>query len=429
MNHANQTRRTPFYDRHLASGARMVDFAGWEMPLNFPGGVVAEHLATRRNAGLFDVSHMGRFSIGGSGARAFLQTVLTNDAGALAVGRSHYTLLATETGGAADDAFLYRFSEDGYLLVVNAANREKDWDLLKDQVETYSADRADRMTLRDLGQDMAMISLQGPESERILSAHLKKGALPEPRRNSLSMADIAGEEVYIGRTGYTGEPVCFEMFALPEHAGRLWDLLVESGATPVGLGARDTLRLEASMPLYGHEQGSDPDGLEIPLLSCPVASFGVSLSPERGDFVGRAALARQQKALDRIAQGDYAHTTALPRLIQAVAVTGRGVARADSPVKKGEEPVGWVTSGTAVPYWKWMSLDAWFDAHDAAYGDSDEEHRLRSICLAYLDSDVGVGDRLTIDVRGRNVEAVVVPKHLKNDTPPYARPLLYGSTA
>ncbi len=247
--------------------------------------------------------------------------------------------------------------------------------------------------LQDVSGQLAMISLQGPASEDILAAVLEDGSVPEPRRNALSTGIIAGGEVMLGRTGYTGEPLCFEFFAPPAHAQVVWDLFLREGAAPIGLGARDTLRLEAALPLYGHEQGVDPDGREIPLLSCPVAAYGVSFSATRGDFIGREALARQQEAYRLIAAGDYSLKADLPRLIRAVAVTGRGIARAGSPVMRDGRAAGWVTSGTMVPYWK--------SSVEGLDGLPAGEHDLRSICLAYLDSDIVVGDTLTIDVRGK----------------------------
>jgi aminomethyltransferase len=421
-------RRTPLHDRHVALGAKMVDFAGWDMPLNYPTGVVAEHLATRRRAGLFDVSHMGRFSVAGPGALAFLQSALTNDAAALEVGRSHYTLLSNETGGAIDDAYLYRFVENEYLLVVNASNREKDWAhliaLSAGEARTDAAvgaasggATAGHVKLVDLSERLSMISLQGPLSEDLLNGLLESGPLPEPRRNALSLVTIAGTEMMVGRTGYTGEPLCLELIAPPRQAIVLWDLLVQKGAVPCGLGARDTLRLEAALPLYGHEQGIDPEGREMPILSCPVAAFGVNLSPARNDFLGRDSLLRQREAYQGIAAQDYSLVADLPRLIRAVAVTGRGVARAGSPVAKDGRAVGWVTSGTMVPYWR--PLDG-----DMQEGLTDT-HDLRSICLAYLDSDLNIGERVTIDIRGRSVEAVLVPRHLRSDVPPYAQAIIY----
>ncbi len=411
---ATRPRRTPLYQQHLALGARMVDFAGWDMPLNYPGGVVAEHLATRSQAGMFDVSHMGRFAVRGPDAVRFLQRVLTNDAAKLAVGSSHYTLFSNETGGAIDDAYLCRFVESEWLLVVNAANRQSDWDHLTEQLG------AERVELRDVSDELAMISLQGPASEGLLAASLESGSLPEPRRNALSLVTIAGTDVLLGRTGYTGEPLCFEFSAPPEAAKIIWDLLVAKGATPTGLGARDTLRLEAALPLYGHEQGVDLEGREIPILSCPVAAYGVSLSPARGDFLGREALTIQQEAYRLIKLGDYRLISDLPRIIRAVAVTGRGIARAGSAVHRDGRAVGWVTSGTMVPYWQTAATDD--------QGTPTGQHEMRSICLAYLDSDISVGDRLTVDIRGKDVPAVVVERHLRNDRPPYARPVLASDT-
>lgn len=411
MDSSTTTRRTPLFSRHVALGARMVDFAGWDMPLNYPAGMVAEHLATRSLTGIFDVSHMGRFAVRGPDTVRFLQRVLTNDAATLSVGRSHYTLFCSETGGAIDDAYLCRFVESEYLLVVNAANRQKDWDHLIEQRG------ADRVELVDVTDELAMISLQGPGSEELLSSILEAGTLPEPRRNAVSTATVAGDRVLLARTGYTGEPVCFEFFARPETAEAIWDQSIELGATPTGLAARDTLRLEAALPLYGHEQGVDPEGTEIPLFACPVAAYGVSLSPTRKDFIGREALTRQQEAFRLIREHDYSRVSDLPRIIHPVAVTGRGIARAGSIVSQDGQVIGWVTSGTMVPYWKSL-------VHDAA-GTPGGEHEMRSICLACLDSHVSPGDRLSIDVRGKDVSAVVVERHLRNNKPPYAIPVVY----
>ena len=197
----------------------------------------------------------------------------------------------------------------------------------------------------------------------------------------------------------------------------LWDLLITRGAVPCGLGARDTLRLEAGLPLYGHELGVDPEGSDIPIMSCPLGTFGVSFSPVKGDFVGREALLRQQAAYRRILARDYSLIGDLPRLTRAVAVTERGVARAGSPVKRGGRAAGWVTSGTMVPFWKTRG-----EGLDMVFTD---EHDLRSIGLAYLDSDLVLEDRVVIDIRGKDVEAVIVPYHLRSEAPPYARPIVY----
>jgi aminomethyltransferase len=419
-------RRTPLHAQHVALGAKMVDFAGWDMPLTYPTGTVSEHLATRQGAGLFDVSHMGRFSVTGTGAVPFLQRVLSNNVAALDLRQAQYTYITTETGGAVDDAYLYRFAEGEYILVVNAANVDKDWTYLEAQlgVDAAGAAGAERVaetsevTLRDSSQRTALLSLQGPQSRDILGKIIESGALPEPQRNELSVVTIAGFEVLLSRSGYTGEPLCFELFVTSECVVLLWNLLVEKGAVPCGLGARDTLRLEASMPLYGHELGVDPDGGEIPLFSCPLATFAVSFSRAKGDFVGRDVLLRQQAAYRTILARDYSLIAELPRITRPVALTGRGVARAGSPVLKDGRPVGWVTSGTMVPYWRWE--DGGLKSHMTG------EHGLRSICLALLDSDILEDDRLTVDIRGKAVDAVVVPYHMRGDAPPYARPIVYS---
>ena len=403
--------RTPLYSRHVALGAKMVAFAGWEMPLVYPTGTVDEHLATRRAAGLFDVSHMGRFSVGGPDAVGFLQNVLSNNAAALELNQAQYTFITTESGGAVDDAYLYRFSRDSYLLVVNAANREKDWAHL----QTH---RGDGVSLDDSSEQLAMLSLQGPLSRDILGRVIESGALPEPRRNELSTVTIAGAEVVLSRSGYTGEPLCFELFVPARSAAALWDLLVEQGALPCGLGARDTLRLEAALPLYGHELGEDPQGAEIPLFACALAAFAVSFSPVKGGYLGREALERQQTAYRRILARDYSLSADLPRLIRPLAVTGRGLARAGSAIVKDGHAVGWVTSGTMVPYWivEGEGLEARLT----------DRHELRSICLALVDCDLVEDDVVTVDIRGKAVEAVVVPYHLRSDAPPYARPIVHA---
>lgn len=409
----SQLKRTPFYHRHVASGARMVEFAGWEMPVEYPTGIVKEHLATRKGAGLFDVSHMGRFIFRGRGALGFLQHSLTNNAAALDIRTTgaQYTLIPSRTGGAVDDAYLYSFKENEYLLVVNAANRDKDWEhlqaLLSGITHVESLDRT---------EDIAMLSLQGPRSRQILEGLIQTGELPEPQRNSVSTMSISGAHVMVARTGYTGEPLCFELFVDRDKAPMLWDRIVEEGASPVGLGARDTLRLEAGLPLYGHEIGMDPEGREIPILACQVAKPAVSFSPLKGEFQGREPLLRQFKALERIMFRDYSLMADLPRMIRPMAVTGRGVARPGSKVFWQGRHVGYVTSGTMVPMW-------------AVEGEGLEwtqtgQQKLRSICLAYIDSDIVDDERVQVEIRARMVEAVVVPYHLRSDAPPYARPIV-----
>jgi aminomethyltransferase len=397
--------KTVLYDRHTSLGAQIVEFGGWRMPLQYHSGILQEHLATRKRAGVFDVSHMGRFGIRGKQAVAFLQYVLSNNAAALEVGQSHYTIIPNERGGAIDDAYLYRFVEDEYLLVVNAANRETDWEYFQSVLKTFEqVDIVDRTLM------LSMISLQGPLSQDILASLIGSGHLPEPDRNSLSIVTIEGTTVLLARTGYTGEPLGFELFTENDHAIMLWDLLLERGAQPVGLGARDTLRLEAGLPLYGHELGVDPEGKEIPIFSIRAARFAVSFTPSKGEFVGKQALCRQFEAFNRILSGDYTLRDDLPRLIMPVALVDKGVARAGNKLFVEQKHVGYVTSGTMVPYWK--SQD------NGISSQLSEETGKRAICLALLDSNLRKGDEIEIDIRGRKTRAILVPHHLTRVTHP-----------
>jgi aminomethyltransferase len=388
----------------------MVAFGGWQMPLHYQNGILREHLATRAHAGLFDVSHMGRFVISGLDALGFLQQVLSNNAGALELLESHYTMIPNEAGGAIDDAYLYRFVADGFLLVVNAANREKDMAHFKAAAKGFP-----RLEIEDKTADMAMFSLQGPQSKAILEEVLEGGTLPEPMRNRLSSARIARTDVLVGRTGYTGEPIGFELFFPAAAAEPLWRLFVERGATPCGLGARDTLRLEAGLPLYGHELGMGPENREIPIFALPLARFAVSLSPLKGDFIGRAALTRQFHALKRIIDRDFSERSELPRLIRPVEITGRAVARAGNPIHARGRSAGHITSGTVVPYWVFEGT--------GLYSQRTDETAKRAIALGLVDSDLVDGDEIEVEVRGKRVSARIVPYHLRNEAPPFARPI------
>jgi aminomethyltransferase len=407
----SQSKRTLFYKRHKALGAKMAEFGGWDMPIQYPSGTVKEHLATRKGAGLFDVSHMGRFIVRGPKALAFLQHVLTNNAEALdgkPIG-AQYTVIPNEAGGAVDDAYLCRFNEEEYLLIVNASNRQKDWDHLQSRVGEFNG-----VELIDRTEEMVMLALQGPTSQDLLEQVIESGRLPEPTRNSVGIVTIGGARVEVSRTGYTGEPLCFELFADRERGVALWDLLVEKGATPVGLGARDTLRLEAGLPLYGHEFGRDPEGKEIPTLAFPLTRFALSLSPLKGEFVGRAALQKQLAALEKILSQDLSAISDLPRVIRPIALTGRGIARAGAKVFKGDRHIGTVTSGTMVPYWVF---------EEGSPARPTDEHKMRPICLAFIDSVVLKDEKVQIEIRDKAVDGVVVGRHLRSDIPPYARPI------
>jgi aminomethyltransferase len=402
--------RTPLFDRHRALGATMVEFGGWEMPVQYAAGIVQEHLAARKHAGLFDVSHMGRFRLRGADALGLLQHVLSGNAAALEVGEGHYTMIPDELGGAIDDAYLYRFLPDEFLLVVNAANRQKDWD----HIQSFRRRFADA-AVEDLTDATAMLSLQGPAAKEILSEIAGSSALPEPLRNRLSISSFGEGPLRIARTGYTGEPIGFELFVDSSAAAALWDRLVSGGAQPVGLGARDTLRLEACLPLYGHELGTDPEGRGIPIFACPLARIAVSLSPLKGDFVGREALARQFEAYRRVLDRDYSRIQDLPRIAQALALVDKGIARAGGRVRRNGKPVGFITSGTMVPYW--------LSAQEGIATVQTEEKGMRAIAMALLDSDLVVDDEVEIDIRGKLTRAVIVPYHLRNEAPPRAWPI------
>ena len=409
----SELKRTVLYDRHVNAGAQMVPFGGWDMPVMYGGGILAEHLATRKGAGMFDVSHMGRFVFRGPGALDFLQYALTNNAEALDTpdNGAQYTLIPTEAGTAVDDAYLYRFVADEYLLVVNAGNRDKDWQHFQAMLGKF-----DDVELIDRSDDLAMVSVQGPASRSIVSGIIEAGRLPEPARNALGRVTIAGATVLMARTGYTGEPLGFELFIPAGTAATIWDLLVEKGVTPVGLGARDTLRLEAALPLYGHELGMDPDGGEIPIFACPLAKFGVSFSPLKGDFVGRRALARQYEAFQKILFRDFSNVADLPRTIRPLALAGRGIARQGARLYRDDRHIGYVTSGTMVPFWE-------FEGQGVHAGLGDDSRR-RSICLAYLDSDILDEEPLSVEIRGKRLPAMAVPYHMRSESPPYTRPIL-----
>jgi aminomethyltransferase len=411
----SKLQQTPFYERHHRLGAEMVDFGGWDMPLNYKKGIVYEHLATRRKAGLFDVSHMGRFVIRGKNALSFLQHVLTNNAAALEPGESQYTIIANQQGGAIDDAYLYRFFSDQYLLVVNAANRQADWDHFNSELAAFDA-----VELTDETFNLAMLSLQGPNAKEILEKLIAKKELPEPKRNDLSIAAFDGVQVLIGRTGYTGEPLCFELFSQKEAALSIWDKLVEAGAVPAGLGARDTLRLEAGLPLYGHELGPDPadeTGVHIPIFASGLAKFAASFSPLKGNFIGRAALLKQFGAYQKIVARNFEAMADLPRMIMPVAISGKGLARQGHRIWHQNRLVGHVTSGTMVPCWQYDGVGI-----DSVLSDTKSR---RAICLALIDSHLYPGDALEIEIRKKRVSGVVVPYHLRSEAPPAARPIAW----
>ena len=409
----SELKRTQLYDVHVAAGATMVDFGGWEMPIQYPSGIIAEHLYTRQVCSLFEVSHRGRLLIEGPQRKEFLQHVLTSNVSALDLNMAQYCIIPNENGGAVDDAYLYLFQEDNYLLVVNAANIDKDLEHLNRALAGFDC------TITNISDQWASIAVQGPKSKEMLMT-LTGGVSPtkEPTKNSLGTVSLEGHQARIAKTGYTGEPLGYEVYVRSEDAVWLWNRLVELGARPAGLGARDTLRMEASFPLYGHEMGTAPDGSEIPIFAVPLAKFAVSFSAQKGEFIGRAALERQHRAFVRYMDRDFSDLSPLPRRIAPIALLDRGVMRAGMEIYRGDKLVGWVTSGTMVPYFKTQGQGLSTVILEAS--------GKRAIGLCYIDSDVLVDDTVEVDIRGKRLKAVIPARHMSVGAPPFARPLLYG---
>ena len=412
-------RKTVLNSWHRSHGAHMVAFGGWDMPLNYPSGIVEEHLATRKFGGLFDISHMGRFRVAGPQAVPFLQYALVNNAAALDPGQAQYTIIANENGGSVDDSYLYRLDEQEYLLVVNAANSAKDWDWLMEIHKKYP-----RAILENGTGEIAMISLQGPRSKAILECVLypSRSYLPDPGRNHLRRGAIEGVTLDIARTGYTGESLGFELFLPAGKAELIWEKILatgkDDGVVPVGLGARDTLRLEAALPLYGHELGMDPDGREIPVMAIPPAKIAVSFSEAKGDFLGKAALWRQFQELKNREEGRLDLLPApltVPKRVWPLAVLSEGVVRPPSPVYLDDRVVGLVTSGTMVPFWK-------FTGRGISSQITAERGR-RAVALAYIEAAIEEDQPVRILSRGKFLNAQVVKRLLTPEAPPYARPI------
>jgi aminomethyltransferase len=322
-------QRTPLYDRHVALGAKMVDFAGWAMPVQYDG-LIVEHRRVRSHVGLFDVSHMGELALEGPGALATVDGLATNDCTALADGQVLYTALCNADGGVRDDALVYRLASDRFTLVVNASNTAK--------IAAWTRDHLQPQTqFRDFSNDVALIAVQGPQSRGLLERCKTLGPLAR-RLADLQYywfvhADVDGAPLLVSRTGYTGE-VGFEIFVAPARAGDLWDELLsrgrELGCGPAGLGARDTLRFEVCFCLYGHELEEDVSPLE--------AGIGWTVKLKKPSFIGRDALVRQKQA-------------GIPRQLVGFEIASgeRAIARQGYEVRAAGERVGRVTSGTWAP--------------------------------------------------------------------------------
>ena len=322
MSTTDAARETPLYDCHLEAEARLVDFAGWRMPVQY-AGVIEEHRAVRAAAGLFDVSHMGEIRVAGPGAEEALQRLTPNNVARLRPGRAHYSALLTERGTYIDDLLVYRLSDEEFLLVVNAANADRDlgW------VRAHIGGDAE---VADVSDSYALLALQGPRAQEILQ-QLTDEELGEIKYYRFAQAAVDGCEMIISRTGYTGEDG-FELYTAPSDAANLWRRLLEVGGplglVPAGLGARDTLRLEAAMALYGHELDDTTTPLE--------AALEWTVKWKKGDFIGRDALLEQRES-------------GAARRLAGFEISGRGIARQGSSVLVDGVEVGTVTSGTWSP--------------------------------------------------------------------------------
>jgi aminomethyltransferase len=337
--------RTPLYERHVALGARMVPFAGWEMPVQYEG-VIPEHRAVRGGTGIFDVSHMGEIEVEGPHARELLQSLLSNDLDKVEVGGAQYTLLTNEQGGIVDDLIVYRLEGGRYLLVVNASNKDADFEWIKDRERPGS-------DVRDVSDRYALLAVQGPRS-------IERLGLDDAPAFTFAMGEIDGIEVMVNRTGYTGEKGV-ELMVMNEDAVALWDAVLERGATPAGLGARDTLRLEVCYPLHGNDIGPETDAISAGLR------WVCALDTE---FTGVEELRRIK------AEGPA-------RKLAAFVMTDPGIPRQGMAIAEGGE----VTSGSHSPM-----LD-------------------KGIGMGYITADhAEPGTTLTIDIRGRERRAEVVKK-------------------
>jgi aminomethyltransferase len=347
---AGTLKRTPLHEAHVAAGAKLVPFAGWEMPVQYDG-IRDEHLRVRSECGVFDVSHMGEIETEGPRAAELLQRLLSNDVSKIQVGGAQYSCLCREDGGVLDDLFTYRLDDDRYLTVTNAANHERDFEWFEAHAVEFEAEVHDRV------DDYAMLAVQGPEARRIVG-ELADGELPARFRTA--ELPVAGARTLVCGTGYTGEDGV-ELLIPPDHARAVWEALIEAGAGPAGLGARDTLRLEVNYCLYGNDLTEERTPIEAGLGWCVKENTG---------FVGSGACRRIRE------QG--------PKEVLEPFVTGSGIPRQGNPILSGDETVGEVTSGTLSP--------------SLGFG----------IGMGYLRSDLAEpGTEIEIDVRGKRRTAVV----------------------
>lgn len=361
---AVELKLTPLNEAHRRLGGRMVEFGGWDMPVQYPAGTVNEHVRTRTHAGLFDVSHMGEVDVRGPDAIAFVNRLTSNDVSALVDGQAQYTALTTPQGTVIDDLLVYRLAEDHLLLVVNAGTTGKDWEWIK------SHHAEENVELRNASAEYCQLALQGPDAISILQ-QLTETNLEEIKYYHFTQGTVDGIDAIISRTGYTGEDG-FEVYAAPEKAEQLWNKILDAGnygtdegVMPCGLAARNTLRLEAGMALYGHEIDENTTLLE--------ANLGWITKLNKGDFIGREALAKQKEE-------------GIKRKLIGFEVTDRGIARDEQDILVNGERVGRATSGSPAPFLK------------------------KNIGMGYVPKELSaVGTAIEIDVRGRMVAAQIVP--------------------
>lgn len=349
--------KTPLYEEHLKAKGKMVAFAGYSLPVQYETGVIKEHLAVRTTCGLFDVSHMGEIICKGQDALKNINFLLTNDFSDLQIGGARYSPMCNESGGVVDDLIVYKKADDEYFIVVNAANKDKDYNWIINHA-TGNAE------FTDVSEEYAQLALQGPLSENILEQVTDKKYIPQKYYTCIFDAKIDDISCIISRTGYTGEDG-FEIYVEAKYAPAIWNLLLEAGAEdgliPCGLGARDTLRLEAAMPLYGHEMNDE--------ISPKEAGLGIFVKMDKEDFIGKQALENWQLTRRRV----------------GLKVTGKGIIREGQNIYIGDKQVGITTSGTHCPYLK------------------------EAVALALIDIEhKDIGTQVEVDVRGRRVAAEIV---------------------
>lgn len=357
---SEQLKRTPLFDDYAAYGGKTIDFGGWDLPVQF-SSIKEEHEAVRTKAGLFDVSHMGEIIVTGSESETFLQKIITNDISKLVNGQAQYTAMCYENGGIVDDLLVYKVAENSYLLVVNASNIEKDFEWMK-QFATGDIE------LINKSDDYGLLALQGPLAQGILQKLTSKNLEEIGFFRFSDHVDVAGKSVLISRTGYTGEDG-FEIYSASTDVSDLWSSILEAGKDegliPCGLGARDTLRFEACLPLYGQELSKDISPLEAGL------GFVVKLKKEQ-DFNGKFVLANQKE-------------NGIPRKSIGIEMIDKGIPRNGYPVFAGEKQIGFVTTGTQSPTLK------------------------KNIGLALIDAEYAeLGRELVIEIRNKQLKAVTV---------------------